>query len=121
MLAISEINQTARSAPELVREGEETLHAVLARSATDPGFRARLLADPRAAVAEFTGREVSESFNVVFVENTVDATIVLPDPVDAAAELSEADLEAVAGGSEVIVTVLSVIASAIALTRAIAR
>lgn len=121
MLAISEINETARSAPELVREGEETLQGLLARSATDPGFRARLVADPRGAVAEYTGRAVSESFNVVFVENDADATIVLPDPVEPAGELSEADLEAVAGGSEVIVTVLSVIASAIALTRAIAR
>ena len=121
MLAISDITQTARTAPELVREGEETLHGLLARSATDPGFRARLVADPRGAVAEFTGREVSETFNVVFVENTVDVTIVLPDPVEPAGELSEADLEAVAGGSEVLVTVLSVVASAIALIRAIAR
>jgi hypothetical protein len=122
MISVPEINEVARTSPELVHEGEETLQALLARSATDWEFRSRLVADPRAAVAEFTGRAVSETFNVVFVENTVDATIVLPDPVDPAAELSEADLEAVAGGATpVVVTVLSVIASAIALTRAIAR
>jgi hypothetical protein len=122
MITVTEINEAARTSPELVHEGEETLQAILARSATDRDFRGRLLADPRTAVAELTGRGVNESFNVVFVENTADVTIVLPDPVDPAAELSEADLEAVAGGATpVVVTVLSVIASAIALTRAIAR
>ena len=54
--------------------------------------------DPAAAVTEFTGNEVPESFNVTFIENKADATIVLPDYVDPEAELSEEDLEAVAGG-----------------------
>ena len=39
-----------------------------------------------------------ESVSLVFVENKADATLVLPDYVDPNAELSEEDLEAVAGG-----------------------
>ena len=45
-----------------------------------------------------TGKDIPESFNVVFIENQADATIVLPDYVDPQAELSEDALEAVAGG-----------------------
>jgi hypothetical protein len=88
--------------PEQVQQASEQLQALLVRSATDIPFRQMLLADPRAAFAEFAGRPVSElpaSFNLVFVENTADATFVLPDPIDLAAELSEQELEAVAGGT----------------------
>lgn len=87
--------------PTVAAQATEKMQELLARSATDAGFRALLLSDPRAAVAEFRGvapDQVPETFNVRFVENRADATIVLPEFVDAAAELSDADLEAVAGG-----------------------
>jgi len=70
----------------------------LARSAIDPEFRSRLLDTPHAALAEM-GVEVPASFNLAFVENTVDATHVLPDFVGSDnAELNDDELEAVAGG-----------------------
>jgi hypothetical protein len=81
--------------------GEELLQKVLARSATDMDFRQKLVADSRAALAEFTGADpakVPATYNIVFVENKAGATIVLPDPIDPAAELSGQDLETVAGG-----------------------
>jgi len=88
--------------PEQMQKVAEKIQEILVRSATDLAFRQRLLADPRATVAEFTGRSLSdmpESFNVKFVENKAGVTIVLPDPIDGAAELSEQELEAVAGGT----------------------
>ncbi len=87
------------STPE-VAQAAEVMRGLLSRSATDRGFRQKLLTEPRAAIAEYTGRDVPDSFDVVFVENTAAATIVLPDPVDPEAELSEAELETVAGGTE---------------------
>jgi hypothetical protein len=85
--------------PAVVKQAQEQYQAMLTRSATDMEFRKKLLADPRAAVAEFTGKPAPADFNVVFIENKAGATVVLPDPVDPSAELSETELEAVAGGA----------------------
>ena len=87
--------------PEAVRQAQEQMQAMLARSATDFDFRQTLLTDPRAAIAEFTGKDISEvpeSINLVFIENTADATIVLPDVIDNEVELSAEELEVVTGG-----------------------
>lgn len=94
----TQVTEIVRNQPEVIQQAQEQLEAMLARSATDAGFRQRLLSDPRAAVSEYTGRSLPESYNVVFVENRADATIVLPEPYAADAELSESELEAVAGG-----------------------
>jgi hypothetical protein len=94
----------AQNNPEIVRQGQEQWQGMLSRSATDAAFRSKLLTDPRAAIAEHTGRSIEQvpALNVVFIENKADATIVLPEPVSSATELSEQELEAVAGGSEVV-------------------
>lgn len=96
--------------PQLAQKAQEQFQALLSRSATDMEFRRKLLTDSRAAIAEFTGGQSSGEANIVFVENKADATIVLPDPVDPAAELSERELETVAGG--VTPTVLVTLGSA---------
>jgi len=99
-----EMMAAAKANPEALKQGQELLQGVLARSATDTQFRQKLLVEPRAAFAEYTGREIPASFNVVFVENQADATIVLPNAIDPEAELSEQELEAVAGGELIFVT-----------------
>ena len=91
--------ETVQSTPEMAEAARERYQQILSRSATDMEFRQKLLADPHAAIAEYEGVTIPEGFNVVFVENKADATIVLPDPVDPEAELSETELEAVSGGS----------------------
>lgn len=90
-----------RSNPDVADRAKAALNDLLTRSATDLEFRRKLLADPRQALADYTGRDASSvQTEVAFVENRPGTvTIVLPDAVDAAAELSEAELEAVAGGS----------------------
>lgn len=105
---IRQVAQTYASDAEFKQEAEEKYRELLSRSATDPQFRQQLLTDPRAAISEFSGHAAAPDFNVVFIENKADATIVLPDPVDSEAELSEQDLEAVAGG---ITPILGIIAS----------
>src|SRR3954468_3148693 len=73
--------------------------ALAARAATDAGFRARLVSDAHAAAAE-AGVELAPSIKVRFVEKPaeLDHLVVLPELSAAPGELTEADLEAVAGG-----------------------
>lgn len=77
------------------------LTQVLRRSAIDPEFRQRLLDDPAAAIEEETG-VVSDTpgYQIMFVEKPEGVTdmLVLPPLIQEPAELSEEELEAVAGG-----------------------
>ena len=76
------------------------LGQVLQRSATDRAFRARLIDQPVSAIEEVTGTAIATAPRVKFIEKTegLDALIVLPDFLDPEGNLSDAELEAVAGG-----------------------
>lgn len=66
--------------------------------ASDPGFRDVLLADPRAAISALVGLTLPEAVNVeVHEESLTTIHLVLP-AVSKAGEISEDDLELVAGG-----------------------
>lgn len=101
------------------REAEESMQALMSRAATDWNFRQQLLVDPRAAIAEFKGCDVSAvpaGLDVAFIESEPGATtIVLPKAIDLEAELSEADLASVAGGSETLEWVAASLALAVAI------
>jgi hypothetical protein len=74
---------------------------IIQRSLEDETFRRRLLENPRAAVEEELGSRLPEGVQVMAVEETADTIyLVLPSasPVEAGGELSDQDLEAVAGG-----------------------
>jgi hypothetical protein len=82
------------------QQAREWMQGLLARSAIDPGFRAKLLSEPRAALAEFTGHEPAGALNIKFIENQGGRlTVVLPDPIESQRELSAEELESVAGGT----------------------
>ena len=68
----------------------------IAKAWSDPAYKARLVADPRAALAE-VGISAPEKLNFKVVENTDDLVhLILPPPPSG--ELSEESLALVSGG-----------------------
>jgi hypothetical protein len=75
----------------------EMRDAILRRAAADGEFRARLIADPKVAISDETGATLPDGFNVVVHEDSATtAHLVLPP----SPELTDAELELVAGGAE---------------------
>ena len=73
------------------------------RSLEDDAFRQQLLEDPKTAVEQELGTRLPEEVRVVAVEETADTIyLVIPSasPVSEGDELSDQELEAVAGGWE---------------------
>ena len=72
------------------------------RSLEDQAFRQRLLADPRAVIEHELGSRLPESVEVRVVEESAETIyLVLPSasPLGHGVELSDQELEAVAGGA----------------------
>lgn len=70
---------------------------LLQRAARDTAFRDDLAADPRRVIEEETGLQIPSHIQVSVVQETADKLcLVLPS---ATGELSDLELEAVAGGS----------------------
>ena len=75
-----------------------TMAKAIARAWTDADYKAKLLSDPHAALAE-VGVEVPAGNTVKVMENTADTHhLVLPASPPAAGELSSEELEKIAGG-----------------------
>lgn len=95
-----ELAVTSASAnPQYAITAQDAMTEIFRRSTTDKAFRIKLVTDPRAALSDFAGHQVPTSLNVRFIENQGTMTLVLPAAIDAAAELSDAELETVAGGA----------------------
>ncbi|MYF61261.1 MAG: class IIb bacteriocin, lactobin A/cerein 7B family [Gammaproteobacteria bacterium] len=95
---IQEISQTLDTNSDFAAHAEQRMNELLARSATDASFRDLLLTEPRDAIKAFNGSDLPDGIEIHFIESDADVTLVLPDPSDLAAELSDDELEAVAGG-----------------------
>lgn len=80
----------------------EIMQRLIGRSLEDEAFRQGLLEDPRSAVEQELGTRLPEGVEVRVVEETADTIyLVLPSasPLGDSGELSEQELEVVAGGS----------------------
>ncbi len=68
---------------------------LIEKATVDDVFRARLMADPKAAIEAETGVTVPSEFTIEVHEDTADTSHLILPP---SADLGEADLEQVAGG-----------------------
>jgi hypothetical protein len=78
---------------------EPAIAAMVRRGATDAEFRKLALSDPQKAVVLETGKELPPGLKLKFVDgDSADAVIILPPVSTEPSELSDAQLEQVAGG-----------------------
>jgi len=83
-------------------EIQETVQKVADKAGSDAAFRQLALSDINTAVKEISGKEIPAGFKVNVIDGTgYHANIVLPEAKSSADELSETELESVAGGSKV--------------------
>ncbi len=69
------------------------------RAQHDPDFRARLIADPRAALAADHDLDIPESLTITVVEERSDEVVlVIPAAGTSVGELTDAELERSGGG-----------------------
>ena len=79
----------------------EVERTLIQRSMEDESFRRELLADPKGTVERELGGRLPEGVEVRAVEETADTVyLVIPSasPIGGGAELSDSELETVAGG-----------------------
>jgi hypothetical protein len=81
---------------------------IVARAWSDDDFKAKFLADPKAMFEEHLGTKLPETLTMTAHEETADAIhFVIPaKPQIDLDELSDEDLERVAGGVDVVITML---------------
>ena len=76
----------------------EAREKIVAKAMKEPAFRAALLRDANAAVEKELGVKIPAGIKIKVVEDTA-ATIHLALPAPKKGELSDAELEGVAGGA----------------------
>jgi len=76
---------------------QEVVKTVQEKAATDAAFKARVKADPKTVAEEISGLQVPAGFKIKAVDmDEADITVILPKT--RSDELSDMELEAVAGG-----------------------
>src|SRR5438270_12223581 len=80
-------------------ELQQMILKITRRAAIDPEFRALALRDGSAAISKVTSKPLPKGVTYQFVDNSGCVRVVpLPDPIVDTDELSESELEDVAGG-----------------------
>jgi len=90
---------------------------IVKRCWADEAFRSELFADPAACFVKYTGLPAEQAPNIVVHEESGrDWHIVIPTRPAQAGELSDADLERVAGGTDPMTTVVMSVVSLTAVS-----
>jgi hypothetical protein len=81
-------------------EMNSMVREVIKRAVVDHDFRQLAVRDSEAAIAEVSGKKLPQGISIQFVDNYKKRikTIALPDPVENPQELTDEELEQVAGG-----------------------
>src|SRR5262249_19955531 len=82
------------------QELNSAVREVLKRAVADPNFRQLAVRDAKAAIAKVSNKNLPQGFEIQFIDNHGKATktVVIPDPVTHPEQLTEEELESVAGG-----------------------
>lgn len=81
------------------QEIQRVIEESIRRGKTDQQFRSLALSNPRAAVEQVAGKPVPEGLRVKFFDGSGEhLSIILPEYVEDESELSDTQLEQVAGG-----------------------
>ena len=74
----------------------------IAKAYTDPSFKAQLIQNPKSAIAELTDKSLPEDLDIYVHENTPTLKHIVVTVAQNSEELSEDELEAVAGGGPIL-------------------
>jgi hypothetical protein len=82
------------------QELNAAIREVLKRAVADTNFRQLAVRDGKAAIAKVNNKALPQGITIQFVDNHGQSakTVVIPDPVTHPEQLTEEELEAVAGG-----------------------
>ena len=83
---------------DLQMSSEELTKKLILKAWSDSAFKKELIENPKAAIEKELNTKLPDDVNVKVVE-TDEKTILLPIPVKPKGELTEEQLESVAGGS----------------------
>lgn len=81
------------------KERNDAIEAFVRKATTDASFRELALKDPATAVKQLTGKALPDGFKISAIDKAgADLVVVVPDLLKTDGELSDSELEAVAGG-----------------------
>ena len=106
------------AATRLTRRDLET--RLIEKAWKDPGFRENIIRDPKSMLESHTGQKLPQQFKIyVHQEDANTLHFSIPPAPSNVTELSDQDLEKVAGGTDLI-AVTAVVATAVATVAATA-
>lgn len=98
---------------QAIATGMGDTQAALSRKAlSDADFRHRLLKDPRGVLTEFLGRELPPGVQIQVHQDTAKSMhLILPPSLPATSDLTDEELERIAGGTDITVTLSILVTS----------
>jgi hypothetical protein len=91
------------SSPAIGRHEMETL--IIERAWKDPDFKKEFTTDPKGTIEKYSGQKLPSDIHIlVHEEDAHTMHLTLPAPPPNLAELSDEELERVAGGTDVAIT-----------------